>query len=442
MVVGPDIRINVEVRPELAIRRPPRPLIELLDKPENEFRAYIEEIENSEVFQRLVEVGAIKKVKTGGRLPRDRYEEYMDVQLIQFLRQYKITDHPDWERDFNDRMAKVRLRELAAKYGAPEAKLNKMIDYFQRVSRDDYGESFPFRSTPSEDEEDYIELIPSRPDVDLGEAIVVSREFVEKYHLSEEEFVRDFLNGDYNARFLAQKYEAALEDVIRLLEVLRSVHIAEAFISGGGTPETLARGSSQGAPAAQPVARVVKTDGGRSVSLQFTSESIYSERYRTSPTALARLEEVDVAEREKAENLLLELQWINQRKTLLCRLITAVCSYQYRYLLTGELSTLKPLSQADIARQLGEDEATVCRLIRDKYIETPYGTPELKFFFQKKTDVVRRIVQRNSNLTDNQIRQVLERDYHCKISRRTVAYHRLKAFPRKGKAQEKAPSAL
>jgi hypothetical protein len=364
----------------------------------------------------------------------------MDVQLIQFLRQYNIADHPDWERDFSDRMAKVRLRELAAKYGAPEGKLNRMIDYFQRVSRDDYGDSYPFRSSSSEEEEDYVDLIPARADVDLGEAIMVSRDFVEKYEVSEEDFVRDFLNGDYDARFLAQKYDAELADVIRLLDALRSVHIAEAFISSGGTPETMTRSTGQGVPAAQPVARLVKTDGGRSVSLQFTDEGVYAERYRTSPTALARLDQVDLSERTRAEELLLELQWINQRKTVLCRLISSVCSYQYRYLLVGDLSALKPLSQADVARQLGEDEATVCRLIRDKYVETPYGTPELKFFFQKKTDVVRRIVQHNSNLTDNQIRQILERDYNCKISRRTVAYHRLKAFPRKEEAKGGKPA--
>jgi len=428
MAIGPNIRIDVKIKPELAIRRPPRPLIELLDKPEDEFRAYIEELESDPIFKELIQAGAVTKVNLGRRVPSERYEEYMDVQLIQFLRQYRIVDHPDWERDFSDPRAKPRLNELAEKYKAPAQKLNKMIDYFQRVSRDDYGDRYLFgRYTSLEDEQDYIDLIPSGPDLDLEEAIAVTGEFVHRYGLSQEDFTRDFLAEDIDASALARKYGAPLAEVAQVLDALQTAHIRGLFAEGGGTAESAARATSQSAPRGAPVARVFKVEEGHSLALQFAEDGVYAQRYRTNPRALGKL--TQLSDSERAHELLLELQWINQRKTVLCRLIVAVCNYQYRYLLTGDLYLLKPLSQADIARQLGEDEATICRLIRDKYIGTPYGTPELKFFFQKKTDVVRRIVQRHSDLTDNQIRSLLEEEYNCKISRRTVAYHRLKAFP-------------
>ncbi|HIE51147.1 MAG TPA: hypothetical protein EYP85_05265 [Armatimonadetes bacterium] len=432
-MLRPEIKLTVDVRPKLVLRRPPRPLIELLEKPEDEFRAYVEEIENSEIFKQLVAIGAVKKVKSGGRVPPDKYEEYMDVQLIQFLRQYRITEHEDWERDFSDRRAKLRLDELAAKYQAPPARLSKMIEYYQRITREDPDAGCGKALFPFEDEgPDYIDLLPSPTEVDLSEAIAVARQFVQTYGVSEEEFRRDFLQGERDPHRLAERYGATVAEVYRVLDAVRSVQIAEAF-AAGATAERDAQLGTQPVEQAKPVARVRLADGGRRLLLEFVEDNVYAQRYQTNPSALAKVRNISQA--EEAERLLLELQWINQRKSILCRLVTAVCNHQYRYLLTGDPYHLKPLSQAQIARQLGEDEATICRLIRDKFIETPYGVPELRFFFQKKTAVIKRIVERHRNLTDNEIRQILEDEFECKISRRTVAYHRLKAF---GDGQQRA----
>jgi hypothetical protein len=349
---------------------------------------------------------------------------------MQFLRQYKITQHENWERDFLDRDALLRLPLLAERYGAPPAKLKKVLEYYQRVTSDTYGlDSSSYSYDYGDEEPDYVELIPSRADVDMTDSVVLMREFVETYELEQADFVRDFMQGGEQATVLAERYNAPLDEVEEILEALGRLHIVESFVSGGGTTESSSRVVSQATEDIRPVAKVLLTDNGRCVAIQFADESVYAQRYRTSPDAMSRV--ADLSNTEAAETLLLELQWINQRKTLLCRLVMAVCQYQYRFFLTGDVYALKPLSQADSARELGEDEATICRLLRDKFIDTPQGPMELKFLFQKKTDVVRRIVERNPHLTDNEIRTILERDYGTKISRRTVAYHRLK-FQRDG----------
>ncbi|MBI5833666.1 MAG: hypothetical protein HZB16_15300 [Armatimonadetes bacterium] len=431
----PEVRVRVQVKAQLAVRRPPRQLIDLLDRPEDEFRDYVRTVEDSPAFQRLVEAGAIRRVKTRGRVPREKYEEYMDVQLMQFLKQYKVTQHDQWERDFLDREALTRLPELAERYAAPAPKLKKIIEYYQRVTSDHYGMDGGVGGGTGaefdENEPDYVELIPSRADVDMTDSIVLMREFVDGYGLEQGDFLRDFMQGSEPAAVLAERYKAPLNEVEEILEALGRLHIVETFVSGGGTTESSTRASAGNSPATElrPVAKVLLTDHERCVAISFTDDGVYSQRYRTSPDALSRA--ADLSDVEDAENLLLELQWINQRKTLLCRLVMAVCQFQYRFFLTRDVYALKPLSQADIARELGEDEATVCRLLRDKIIDTPDGLMELKFLFQKKTDVVRRIVERNPHLTDNEIRAVLENDYGTTISRRTVAYHRLK-FQRDG----------
>mgnify|MGYP002351454693 CR=1 FL=1 len=352
---------------------------------------------------------------------------------MQFLKQYKVTAHETWERDFLDREALTRLPELAERYGAPAPKLKKIIEYYQRVTSDHYGmEGGGSALSPEfdENEPDYVELIPSRADVDMTDSIVLMREFVDGYSLEQADFVRDFMQGSEPAAVLAERYNAPLDEVEEILDALGRLHIVDTFVSGGGTTESSTKAAPSGPVTdLKPVAKVLLTDHDRCVAISFTDDGVYSQRYRTSPDALSRA--ADLSDVQDAENLLLELQWINQRKTLLCRLVMAVCQYQYRFFLTRDVYALKPLSQADIARELGEDEATVCRLLRDKIIDTPDGLMELKFLFQKKTDVVRRIVERNPHLTDNEIRAVLENDYGTKISRRTVAYHRLK-FQRDG----------
>lgn len=422
----PEMRVQVQVKAQLTVRRPPRQLIDLLDKPEDEFRDYVRGVEDTPAFQRLLESGAVRRVKTRGRVPREKYEEYMDVQLMQFLRQYRITSHSNWEHDFLDRDALLKLPLLAERYGAPAPRLKKILEYYQRVTSENYGmEGNGYGGFHDLEEPDYVELIPSRADVDMTDSIVLMREFVDTYDLDQAQFVADFMKAEEDAQTLAARYNAPLSEVEEILEALGRLHIVETFVSGGAAPEPALRAAAN-TPAEdlRPVAKVLLTDNGRCVAIQFSDDSVYSQRYRTSPDALAKV--ADLSDGDAAESLLLELQWINQRKTLLCRLVMAVCQFQYRFFLTGDVYALKPLSQADIARDLGEDEATVCRLLRDKIIDTPQGLMELKFLFQKKTDVVRRIVERNPHLTDNEIRAILEGDYGTKISRRTVAYHRLK----------------
>lgn len=431
----PSVRVNVTVKPDLTVRRPPRQLIDLLDQPEDEFRQYVNSVEGSSAFQELLRSGAVRRVRARGRVPREKYEEYMDVQLMQFLRQYRITRFSDWERDFRDRGALERVPQLAAKYGAPADRLRRVLEYFQRITfEEEAAERYGYGPELDAQEPDYVELIPSRADVDLTDNIILMREFVETYGLSEQDFTRDFLQGEEPAAALAERYEAPLDEVNEILEALGRLHIVETFIAGGAHRERPTRTASLPHERVEPVARVLSTDNGRAVAIQFTDDGMYAQRYRTSPDALQRISEAGFDE-ARLEKMLLELQWINQRKTLLCRLVMASCNYQYRFFLTGEVYAMKPLSQADMARQLGEDEATVCRLLRDKFIDTPFGPMELRFLFQKKTDVVRRIVERNPDLTDNQIRELLEHDYGTQISRRTVAYHRLKFQRRDGAAE-------
>ncbi len=100
---------------------------------------------------------------------------------------------------------------------------------------------------------------------------------------------------------------------------------------------------------------------------------------------------------------------------------------------------LRPLSQADIAREVGEHESTISRILKNKYIETEDGIKTLHFFCQSKEDVILRIIKerepkeikagiRKKPFNDAEIADILENEYGVKISRRTVTYYRNKTY--------------
>ncbi|MCZ8515231.1 RNA polymerase factor sigma-54 [Paenibacillus filicis] len=79
-----------------------------------------------------------------------------------------------------------------------------------------------------------------------------------------------------------------------------------------------------------------------------------------------------------------EAHWLidslEQRKATLLRVIEAILQEQLLFLEKG-ISYLKPMILKTIAMKLNVDESTVSRAIRNKFILTPRGMFELKFFF-------------------------------------------------------------
>src|SRR6476620_2826790 len=84
----------------LRMRRPPEEYVSLLSQTEQEFRHYVHSFEDSPLFSQLIKDGTISKVRLRGKIPRVKYEEFMDSQLFEFFREYKIEAHEGWEKDF------------------------------------------------------------------------------------------------------------------------------------------------------------------------------------------------------------------------------------------------------------------------------------------------------------------------------------------------------
>ena len=416
----------------MRMRRPPTEYVSLLSQTEREFRSYVDSLETNPSFERLVSDGLVSRVRLRGKIPREKYEEFMDEQMMEYLSVFGITNHNGWEKDFLSPSALEHAPEIAKKYGAPVGDTLRFLRYLVStgsgglsgvLSRGNGGRS----SGGGDDERSPTmeDTVAGGALVDLGEVIETTREFVERYEVSEQEFLDFVLGGEYDAPEIAERFGCSLLEAERVLEAADRVYMAQGYEASGQTPDKKAAPARMVAANDEPVAFVEMKDG--ELAIQFHNDSIYTQRYRIKPGALKELKKEAP---EDARDLLMRARYINQRLSALSRLITTLCNLQLDYLTTGDPRQLKPLAQAALARDLGEHPSMVSRLIRGKYIETSWKKIELIYLCQSKTEVVAGIIAQHPDLTDQEVVTKLRDEYDCNIARRTVAYHRGKRLRR------------
>jgi RNA polymerase sigma-54 factor len=138
-----------------------------------------------------------------------------------------------------------------------------------------------------------------------------------------------------------------------------------------------------------------------------------------------------------------EARWfiknIQQRFDTILRVSTAIVERQKSFFTHGELA-MRPLVLREIADELGLHESTISRVTTAKYMSTPFGTFELKYFFgsglgtetggNASSTAVRALIKQfvasesaSKPLSDNQISEML-REQGIECARRTVAKYR------------------
>ncbi|MCG0275732.1 MAG: RNA polymerase factor sigma-54 [Thermosediminibacteraceae bacterium] len=141
----------------------------------------------------------------------------------------------------------------------------------------------------------------------------------------------------------------------------------------------------------------------------------------------------------KLEAALWLIKSIEQRRMTLYKVISAIIEAQRDFFDNG-ISGLKPLTLKQIADKIGVHESTVSRAINGKYVQTPRGVFELKFFFKNGLETVngsstcsetikkmlKEMISREdpyNPLSDQKIADDLKKR-GIMISRRTVAKYR------------------
>ncbi|HET7536787.1 MAG TPA: RNA polymerase factor sigma-54, partial [Candidatus Didemnitutus sp.] len=84
--------------------------------------------------------------------------------------------------------------------------------------------------------------------------------------------------------------------------------------------------------------------------------------------------------REKLRSGKFIINAIEQRQRTIERITREIIKHQHEFFEEG-VSKLKPLTMTQIADLIGVHETTVSRALANKYIKTPHGVFEMKFFF-------------------------------------------------------------
>src|SRR6516225_2906227 len=130
---------------------------------------------------------------------------------------------------------------------------------------------------------------------------------------------------------------------------------------------------------------------------------------------------------------------IHQRQRTLYMVTTSIAKFQREFLERG-VSQLRPLVLKDVANDIGMHESTVSRATAGKYVHTPQGTFELKYFFtsslrsahgeEVSAESVKARIQviianedGRKPLSDQYIAELLGKE-QVDIARRTVAKYR------------------
>ncbi len=138
-----------------------------------------------------------------------------------------------------------------------------------------------------------------------------------------------------------------------------------------------------------------------------------------------------------------EARWfmknIQQRFDTILRVSQAIVEHQRAFFTHGEIA-MKPLVLREIADELGLHESTISRVTTAKYMATPLGTFELKYFFgsglatetgsNASSTAVRALIRQmvaaenpRQPLSDSTLSQMLE-EQGIQVARRTVAKYR------------------
>ena len=84
---------------------------------------------------------------------------------------------------------------------------------------------------------------------------------------------------------------------------------------------------------------------------------------------------------QKLRSAMWLIKSVDQRQRTLRKVTQSIVKFQRDFLDRG-LPHLRPLSLRDVGEDIGMHESTISRVTTNKYVETPQGLFELKFFFQ------------------------------------------------------------
>jgi RNA polymerase sigma-54 factor len=143
--------------------------------------------------------------------------------------------------------------------------------------------------------------------------------------------------------------------------------------------------------------------------------------------------------KDKFRSALWLIKSVEQRQKTIHKVATSIINFQRDFMDHG-IEHLRPLVLRDVANDIGMHESTVSRVVTNKYMHTPQGVYEMKFFFHSGISSsygehvssvtikqrIKKIVEGEDQrrpLSDSKIMSILQRE-GLVLARRTIAKYR------------------
>jgi RNA polymerase sigma-54 factor len=143
--------------------------------------------------------------------------------------------------------------------------------------------------------------------------------------------------------------------------------------------------------------------------------------------------------KDKFRSALWLIKSVEQRQKTIHKVATSIINFQKDFLDHG-IEYLRPLVLRDVANDIGMHESTVSRVVTNKYMHTPQGVFEMKYFFHSGIassygeavssvtikQRIRKIIEQEDPrkpLSDSKIVTILQRE-GLELARRTIAKYR------------------
>jgi RNA polymerase sigma-54 factor len=156
-------------------------------------------------------------------------------------------------------------------------------------------------------------------------------------------------------------------------------------------------------------------------------------------TAVENTDETRAYVKDKFRSALWLIKSVEQRQKTIHKVATSIINFQKEFLDHG-IEYLRPLVLRDVANDIGMHESTVSRVVTNKYMHTPQGVFEMKYFFHSGIassygeavssvtikQRIRKIIEQEDPrkpLSDSKIVSILQRE-GLELARRTIAKYR------------------
>jgi RNA polymerase sigma-54 factor len=269
---------------------------------------------------------------------------------------------------------------------------------------------------------------------DLKECLLIQLAFHDMEGSPAEAIIKDHMDLLQRRRFreLAQALECSVEEVMHYVDTIRNLDPKPGRKYNAGSNNYVI-----------PDVYVLKVDKGYTIVLnedglpRLRISPFYRRMIDRSNTEVSR--ETREYVRDKFRSAFRLIRSLEERQRTIYKVARSIVKHQEGFLDYG-YEHLRPLILKDVAEDIGMHESTVSRVVNQKYMHTPRGLYEMRFFFHsgissaRGDDVssltvkerIKKVVGEEDParpLSDSGIVQILSDD-GLRIARRTVAKYR------------------